>query len=124
MGQEGSLNHRFPYHGSEVKATKLGTTDNAEGSLSLPRGEGMCHTAEGTSEKHRHWSGGKGEGERYEQELSYVCSVEEQLEGASSLRKELGGFQVLTVIGVTFRSLVLCPFMMTAWIGVKKVEVQ
>lgn len=63
---------------SEAKAAKLGTPDNAEGSSSLPRGEGMCHAAEGTSEKHRQWSGGGGEGERCEQELSYVCSVEEQ----------------------------------------------
>lgn len=78
MGQEGSLNHRFLYHVSETKATKLETPDNAEGSLSLPRGEGMCHTAEGTSEKHQQWSEGGGERERYEQELSYGCSVEEQ----------------------------------------------
>lgn len=42
----------------------------------------------------------------------------------AAFEKELGGFQVLKVTGVTSSSLVLCPFMMTAGIGVEKVEVQ
>lgn len=42
----------------------------------------------------------------------------------ATLEKELGGFQVLTVKGVTSSSLVLCPFVIMAWIGVEKVEIQ
>lgn len=42
----------------------------------------------------------------------------------AALEKELGGFQVLKVTGVTSSSLVPCPFMVTAGIGVEKVEAQ
>lgn len=54
-----------------------------------------------------------------------MCALWRNSEMAqAALEKELGGFQVLKVTGVTSSSLVLCPFMMTAGIGVEKVEVQ
>lgn len=55
----------------------------------------MRHTAEGTSEEHRHWSGGRGEGEKCEQNFP-TCALWRNSEmGQAALERSLGDFKCL-----------------------------
>lgn len=55
----------------------------------------MCHTAEGTSEKHRHWSGGRGEGKGVSRNFP-MCALWRKSEmGQAALERSLGDFRCL-----------------------------